>query len=218
MLVGLVAVNSDATAALVGGSGKFTTYWHRDILGQQIVLTRPLVLLSIMLGCIAMLTLTAVSLKDKRGLNSFLDTALVYHRRSLAVLIHYFHTVFIIQEPGRWPEVLAGFKLNDQGAASKLTQKILLQADGPVIAGFVKLARKNNLLGVRDYGLDLLTALPDDKLSSLPAEDVEFILGVAEADPDKAARVEHVRGRFQPAAIGQPDPSPPVKPSAEVAS
>lgn len=203
MLIGLVAVNPATTGTLVGG--QFKTYWKFHLLGQPIILSKPLVLLSITLACIAMLTVTSVSLREERGLNNFIDAALVYHRRSLAALVYYLNVISIIQEPNGWPEIIKGFDPKDQEAAYKASQEILLRSDASVIGGLLKLARRNRLLTLRGYGLNLLAALPGGTLRSLPAEDAEFVLTLAQDEPDFAARAELVRSRFQATAVGHRD-------------
>jgi hypothetical protein len=78
----------------------------------------------------------------------------------------------------------------------------LAEAQPLLIAGILKIAREDNYFEwAQKRGLALLASLPDDKLSVLSADDLEFILASAVANPAHANVIQLIRDRYKAAVV-----------------
>jgi hypothetical protein len=197
VLIGMVAVSAAATKMLLQ-SPSLTILWHVRFFGQSFIVTRPLLLLSALFGCIAALTFATVNLQDDRNLSNFLDFSLVSYRRSLSALSYYLGCIADLLRRLLEQDVLAQLRQDDRQAILALFQNILSRSNYRVITGFLELARKYKLTDWAGHqGLDILAALPRDRLMRLPSESVEYVLTAAATDEANFAAIQKIRNRFQ---------------------
>jgi hypothetical protein len=198
--VGLIAVDKAATKQLLAHSVKVLLSFHA--LGQDFVLTRPLVLLSAIFGCVASLTLATVNLQEPDKLNAFLDSTLIHHRRSLAALTCYLTAIADLHNDIDIDGILAELKPDQRDSLFTAIQNALVRSDPRLIATVIRLARTLNLTElVAQYGLDLLLALPDDKLRALPVEVIDYVLTTTAtaAGLPRDEEIKLIRDKCEPA-------------------
>ncbi len=85
--VGFIVVSKKLTEDILGGPP--SVLLHLNLFGQEFVLTRQLVLLSVTLGCIAALTYAAGTLQSTEGRAAFIEYATLDLRRGIGALAYY---------------------------------------------------------------------------------------------------------------------------------
>jgi hypothetical protein len=195
---GAVAVDNTAAGDLL--HGQVTVLWQFNLLGQAFIITRPLLLLSLILGCMASLTLVTVNLQDPQKRGDSLSSMLSCHRKSLAALACYLTTIADLLTMDQLRAILSGLKPESRKVLLRLIQDAL-EKSGPSLIGFVlKIVRDQDLAEwAGTYGVSLLAKIPPDKLRVLPSERVEFVLAAAgAAGPRYAKEIQLIRGRRDP--------------------
>src|SRR5271157_2469389 len=147
-IIGMIAVSAAATKALLGGST--ISIWHVRFLDETFVVTRPLLVLSALFGCIAALTFAA-NLQDRDSLDHFLNFALASYRRSFAVLCYYLGAIVDLQRKLSWNYVTIELERNNRTAILELLKNILLRSDPRIVTTILELARRNSLTGWGGY-------------------------------------------------------------------
>lgn len=109
IVVGVIAVNESLTRELSGTSGIIIMRFN--VVGESFILTRQLILVSVILGGVAALTFTSGTLQDTDKRRIFTDSALTDLERTLGALAYYY---------GNVTELL--LRLRDTGALAKLGQ------------------------------------------------------------------------------------------------
>jgi hypothetical protein len=87
IIIGIVAVSSTMTDKLSDTPANILL--HFSLFGQDFILSRQLVLLSVALGCIAALTFATSTLQSAEGRAAFIDYATLDLRRALGALSYY---------------------------------------------------------------------------------------------------------------------------------
>jgi len=153
-------------------------------------------LLSVTFGSVASLTLAA-DLQNREKLVPFLGTALVQHRRSLAVLACYEAVVLEQARQVFSRDFIRKIEPARQQALARLAHDLLVKADPRVIDSGLKLMRALKLTDLASgLGLSILLAIPADKLRALQATGVDFVLAAATAaGPARSAEIQCVRDR-----------------------
>ena len=178
--IGVVAVDKAAAKDLL--NGPVTILWQFNLFGQTFIIARPLLMLSIILGCLASLTLVSVNLQDPQKRGDSLDSMLKYHRQSLAALACYLTTIADSLTMDRLRTLLGGLKPETRKVLLKLIQNALEKSDPSLINLILTIARNGRLVGLANtYGISLLAKIPPDKLRALSSEGVEFVLAAADA-------------------------------------
>ena len=85
--VGFIVVSRKLTKDILGSPP--SVLLHLNLFGQEFVLTRQLVLLSVTLGCIAALTYAAGTLQSAEGRAAFIEYATLDLRRGIGALAYY---------------------------------------------------------------------------------------------------------------------------------
>jgi hypothetical protein len=178
--IGVVAVDKVAARDLLNEPVR--VLWQFNLSGQTFIITRPLLMLSMILGCLASLTLVSVNLQDPQKRRDSLDSMLKYHRQSLAALACYLTTIADSLTMDQLRALLGGLKPETRKALLKLIQNAFERFDPSLIDLILTIARNGRLVGwASTYGISLLAKIPPDKLRALPSEGVEFVLAAANA-------------------------------------
>jgi hypothetical protein len=193
--IGGVAVDTAAARDLLGGT--VTVLWRFDLFGQIFIITRPLLQLSIILGCIASLTLVTANLQDPQKREDSLKSMLMYHRQSVAALSCYLATISDLLTMDRLRVLLAGAKQEGKRALLRLIENALERADPALIDPVLKVVREIKLEGwAGTSGISILAKIPPDKLRALSSDGIEFVLAAAgRAGPDHAEEIQLIRTR-----------------------
>jgi hypothetical protein len=193
--IGGVAVDTAAARDLLGGT--VTVLWRFDLFGQIFIITRPLLQLSIILGCIASLTLVTANLQDPQKREDSLDSMLMYHRQSVAALSCYLAAISDLLTMDRLRVLLAGAKQEGKRALLRLIENALERADPALIDPVLKVVRDMKLEGwAGTSGISILAKIPPDKLRALSSDGIEFVLTAASrAGLDHAEEIQLVRTR-----------------------
>lgn len=193
--IGIVAVSLDAAKDLLRPHS-VDVIWNWKILGQSFVMTRPLLLLSILFGSIAALTFATVGPQDERSLNRFMQLVLLSHRRSLSALAYYAGSITSLEKHLSWQAVCSELRAHDRSAILDVLQMMVEQSRPRVVSGIFNLARNRNLRSwAGSQGIAILNRIPDRKLAKISTESREFVLASAAVDPAKAALIRSIRHR-----------------------
>jgi hypothetical protein len=194
ILIGMIAVSAAATKMLLGNDVSVSVLWRIPVFGESFIMTRPLLILSVLFGCVAALTFATLGLQDDESLDRFLDFSLESYRRSFGALCYYLGVILALQQELPWTQIIAQLERNNRTAILKLLNDLLMRSGPRVVTGVLDIARRNDLTDwASRYGIDLLGSVPHDRLVALSSENVQFVLKAAEADPTKSAIVQNVR-------------------------
>lgn len=203
VFIGMISVSAAATEDLLQARS-IDVIWSWQFLGQTFVVTRPLLLLSVLFGCVAALTFATASLQDERSLSRFMQFALVYHRRSLSALAYYTGAISELQNRLAWPALCAQLADHDRTAIIDVFQLAIEQAPGWIISSVFRMARSLNLEGwAGSQGLMILAGISDRKFARISAENRDFALASAAAIPAQEAVIQSIRGRLEGACAVQ---------------
>jgi len=202
VLIGMIAVSAGATKMLLGPA-HVDVLWRIPFFGESFIMTRPLLVLSVLFGCVAALTFATVNLQDDESLQRFLNFSLASYRRSFSTLCYYLGVISALQQKLPWKDIIAQLEQNNRTAILDLLDDYLMRSKPRVITGILDIARRNELTAWASHrGLNLLVSIPCDRLAALSSEDVQFVLEAAETDPTKAAIIQTVRDRLTPQPEG----------------
>ena len=109
IVVGIIAVNESLTLKLSDTPG--IIIMHFNLVGQSFIVTRQLILVSVILGGVAALTFASGTLQDADKRHIFTDSALADLEQALGALAYYYGTVIVLL-----------LKLRDTGTLAKLGQ------------------------------------------------------------------------------------------------
>jgi hypothetical protein len=127
VVVGILVVSESATKVLTGGS--VDVILHLRILSQSFVVTRQLVLVSMVLGAIAALTFSAASMADSSSRATFSEYALTHLRRAVGAYAYYVGGLIALMRMMAADGTLTMLKdIDFEGALKALTS---LQLDDP---------------------------------------------------------------------------------------
>ncbi|HEX3955559.1 MAG TPA: hypothetical protein VHZ03_02885 [Trebonia sp.] len=197
VFIGMVAVSAGATQDLLQ-SHSIDTISKWTFLGQTFVLTRPLLLLSVLFGCVAALTFATASLQDERSLNRFLQFALHYHRRSLSALDFYLRSIADLQQHLSWQTVNSKLEDHNRTEILRIFQMTITQAPPRVIATVFTMVRRRNFDSwAGGQGLAILNEISDHKFAKVSTEDLDFVLASAAAVPAQATVIQSIQHRME---------------------
>lgn len=197
VFIGMVAVSAGATKSLLQ-SNSIDILWTWKLLGQSFVMTRALLLLSILFGCVAALTFATASLQDDRSLSRFMQFGLRSHRRSLSALAYYLGSIAAIQEQLSWQAVYTELRANNRMAILDVLQMAVASSPTRIMLAIFDMARIRNFKGwAGSQGLTILEAMSDHKLARISAEIRDFVLASAASNPAMMPIIESVRHRVE---------------------
>ncbi len=93
-LIGVITVNAGMTNELSNSRADILCQF--DLIGQQFIVTRQLVLISVIIGGIATLTFVSTTLQDAGHRQEFADYALTDLRRAIGALAYYYGAVIAL--------------------------------------------------------------------------------------------------------------------------
>ena len=114
IVVGTIAISGSQTQELSGIPADVVI--HFDLVGQSFIVTRQVILVSVVLGGIAALTFASGTLQDTDKRHIFTDNALADLEGALGALAYYYGTVIALL-----------LRLHDTGALAKLGPKMSQQ-------------------------------------------------------------------------------------------
>jgi hypothetical protein len=136
ILVGAVAISSDVTNGLLGGSTQHSAVVAvtppLHLFGQQFLITRQLLLLSVVLGAIAALNFATSTLQNSDDLEAFAHHALRDLRRALAALAFYLGAVAALLVELNENGALQRLKDMNQGDLAKIAKLLESPAGVPL--------------------------------------------------------------------------------------
>lgn len=110
VVIGAIAVTKATTNDLLQRSGSADTLTQFNLIGQQFIVSRQLVLISLILGGIATLTFVSTTLQDADHRRAFADYALTDFRRAIGGLAYYYGAVIALFIKLRDAGVFAEFR------------------------------------------------------------------------------------------------------------
>jgi hypothetical protein len=195
--IGMVVVSAQATSDLLQ-SRSIDILWDWRLLGQSFVMTKPLLLLSILFGCIAALTFATTGLQDERNLSRVMQFALLSHRKSLSALAYYLGSIIEIQKKLSWSAVYSELQANDRTAVLDAIQTMLEQSPPWVICAIFNVAYRRNFCGwAGSQGVAILEKISDRKLARISIESRNFVLAAVDDDPARAAITQSINRRIE---------------------
>ena len=94
VLIGVITVNADMTKEL--SNSRADVLYQFNLVGQQFIVTRQLVLTSVIIGGIATLTFVSNTLQDTSRRQDFADYALTDLKRAIGALAYYYGAVMAL--------------------------------------------------------------------------------------------------------------------------